>query len=125
MSVDFAIRKTSHCSTILAVLKKGVVGEVYNIGGNNEKTNIEIVYHILKVMGKDKNLIRYIKDRSGHDWRYAIDNTKITTCLGWSPSYTFEQGIEETIDWYLNNEEWMNHITSGAYKQYYEEMYRN
>lgn len=115
---------SDHCSAIRTVLKKGVVGEVYNIGGNNEKANIEIVRLILRTMGKDESLIRYVKDRPGHDRRYAIDNTKITTLLGWSPAYTFEQGMAETIEWYLQNGAWMDHITSGAYERYYEEMYR-
>lgn len=114
---------SDHCSAILAVLKKGAVGEVYNIGGNNEKANIEIVRLILKEMGKDKSLIQYVRDRPGHDRRYAINNTKITTELGWRPAYTFEQGMAETIAWYLSNREWMSHITSGAYERYYEKMY--
>jgi len=113
-----------HCSAILAVLKKGAAGEVYNIGGNNEKANIEIVRLILKAVGKDESLIQYVKDRPGHDRRYAIDNAKITTRLGWRPAYTFEQGMAETIAWYLANGKWMNHITTGAYERYYEEMYR-
>lgn len=113
-----------HCAAILTVLKKGVIGEVYNVGGNNEKANIEIVRLILEQMGKSEALIRYVKDRPGHDRRYAIDNTKITTKLGWHPTYTFEQGMEETIAWYLANGEWMSRITSGTYEQYYEEMYR-
>lgn len=112
-----------HCSAILAVLKKGLIGEIYNIGGNNERANIEIVRLILKEMGRDESLIQYVKDRPGHDWRYAIDNTKIKVELGWRPAYTLEEGIAETIAWYLANEEWMNHITSGAYEQYYNEMY--
>ncbi len=113
-----------HCSAILTVLEKGGVGEIYNIGGNNEKANIEIVNLILETMGKDKGLIRYVKDRPGHDRRYAIDNTKITTQLGWKPSHSFEQGIAETIAWYLANKNWMQNITSGVYTQYYEKMYQ-
>lgn len=113
-----------HCTGISTVLHKGKVGEVYNIGGNNEKANIEIVKLIINNLGKSEGLIKYVQDRPGHDRRYAIDNTKITTELGWSPSYTFEQGIKETIEWYLANEEWMNKIVSGDYMKYYEEMYK-
>lgn len=113
-----------HCTGISTVLHKGKVGEVYNIGGNNEKANIEIVKLIIANLGKSEEIIKYVQDRPGHDRRYAIDNTKITTELGWSPSYTFEHGIKETIEWYLDNEEWMNKIVSGDYMKYYEEMYK-
>jgi dTDP-glucose 4,6-dehydratase len=112
-----------HCTGIDTVLHKGEIGEVYNIGGNNEKANIEIVKLIIKNLGKAEELIKYVQDRPGHDRRYAIDNTKITAELSWSPSYTFEQGIKETIEWYLANEEWMNKIVSGEYMDYYENMY--
>ena len=113
-----------HCSAIHTVLKDSKNGEVYNIGGNNEKANIEIVKLIIKELGKSEDLITYVKDRPGHDRRYAIDNTKITNELGWSPQYTFEHGIAETIQWYLKNEEWINNITSGSYTKYYNEMYK-
>lgn len=112
-----------HCVAIDTVLHKGKDGEVYNIGGNNEKANIEIVKLIINTLGKSENLIKYVKDRPGHDRRYAIDNTKITTELGWKPSYTFEQGIRETIQWYLDNKEWTHSIASGDYAKYYEKMY--
>ena len=112
-----------HCSAIQSVLEKGVDGEVYNIGGNNEKANLEIVKLIIETMGKNESLITYVQDRPGHDRRYAIDNTKITSELGWSPSYTFEMGITETIQWYLDNDEWMQAVTSGAYQGYYDKMY--
>ncbi len=114
---------SDHCAAIAAVLRRGEVGQVYNIGGNNEKANIEIVRMILKALGKSEDLITYVKDRPGHDRRYAIDNTKITTQLGWSPAYTFEQGIRETIQWYLDNREWVAKITSGDYQNYYAGMY--
>ncbi|WP_078409106.1 dTDP-glucose 4,6-dehydratase [Priestia abyssalis] len=114
-----------HCTAIDTVLHKGRVGEVYNIGGNNEKENIEIVKLILRFLGESENLIKFVKDRLGHDRRYAIDNTKITRELGWSPSYTFEKGIEMTIKWYLDNTDWMEYIVSGEYANYYEEMYKN
>lgn len=112
-----------HCSAIETVLRKGVDGEVYNIGGNNEKANIEIVKLIIKTLGKSEELIKYVKDRPGHDRRYAIDNTKITTQLGWVPSYTFEEGMRETIAWYLDNTGWIESIVSGDYAKYYEKMY--
>lgn len=99
-----------HCSAIDTVLHKGRVGEVYNIGGHNEKTNLEITRIILEAMGKDESSIEYVQDRLGHDRRYAIDNHKIQTELGWEPSLTFEQGIKLTIDWYLNNQEWIKSI---------------
>lgn len=123
MQVRDWLHVLDHCSAIDTVLHKGVLGEVYNIGGNNEKANIELVRLITKTLGKSENLIKYIKDRPGHDRRYAIDNTKITTQLGWAPAYTFEQGIKETIEWYLNNTEWIENIVSGDYMKYYESMY--
>lgn len=101
-----------HCEAIDVVLHKGKIGEVYNIGGHNEKTNLEITHLILKAMGKDESSIEYVKDRPGHDRRYAISNEKITKELGWKPSVTFEQGIKLTIDWYLNNQDWIEHIES-------------
>ncbi len=99
-----------HCEAIDVVLHKGKIGEVYNIGGHNEKTNIEITKLILGAMGKDESSIEYVQDRLGHDRRYAISNDKITSELGWSPSLTFEEGIKLTIDWYLNNQEWIRSI---------------
>ncbi len=99
-----------HCEAIDVVLHKGRLGEVYNIGGHNEKTNMEITKLILSAMGKDESSIEYVQDRLGHDRRYAISNDKITTELGWSPSLTFEEGIKLTIDWYLNNQAWMKQI---------------
>ena len=114
-----------HCAAIAAVLEKGELGEVYNIGGNNEKANIEIVKLIIGSTGKSEDLIVHVKDRPGHDRRYAIDNTKITTQLGWAPKHTFETGMAETIEWYLRHTEWMEKIVSGAYMSYYEKMYAN
>lgn len=107
-----------HCNAIDTVLHKGKDGEVYNIGGNNERANIEIVKLIIRTLGKSENLIRYVNDRPGHDRRYAIDNTKITTQLGWKPVYTFEQGIKETIEWYMNNDEWIENIMTNDIKYY-------
>jgi len=99
-----------HCEAIDIVLHKGVVGEIYNIGGHNEKTNLEITRLILDAMGKDESSIEYVNDRLGHDRRYAISNDKITSELGWKPSVTFEKGIKMTIDWYLNNQHWIKSI---------------
>ena len=99
-----------HCEAIDIVLHKGKSGEIYNIGGHNEKTNIEITKLILSAMGKDENSIEYVQDRLGHDRRYAISNDKITSELGWAPSITFEEGIKLTIDWYLNNQEWIENV---------------
>ena len=124
MQVRDWLHVKDHCTAIYTVLEKGKIGEVYNIGGNNEKANIEIVKLIINTIGKSEDLIEYVKDRPGHDRRYAIDNTKITSQLGWEPSYTFEQGISETIKWYLDNESWLSKITSGEYLKYYENMYK-
>jgi dTDP-glucose 4,6-dehydratase len=107
-----------HCMAIDAVMERGKAGEVYNIGGNNEKTNIEIVKLIIEILGKSDKLIRHVKDRPGHDRRYAIDNTKITSELGWSPEYTFEEGIKETIKWYVVNIQWIENVVSGDYTHY-------
>ncbi|MBT9150545.1 MAG: dTDP-glucose 4,6-dehydratase [candidate division WS2 bacterium] len=123
MQIRDWLHVSDHCSAIDAVLHKGKDGEVYNIGGNNEKANIEIVKLIIKTLGKTEGLIKYVKDRPGHDRRYAIDNTKITTELGWKPVYTFGQGMKETIQWYLDNTEWIENIASGDYANYYEKMY--
>jgi dTDP-glucose 4,6-dehydratase len=99
-----------HCEAIDVILHKGKVGEIYNIGGHNEKTNLEITRLILEAMDKNEESIEYVEDRLGHDRRYAISNDKITSELGWKPSLTFEEGIKLTIDWYLNNQDWMNSI---------------
>ena len=112
-----------HCSAILSVLEKGNIGEVYNIGGNNEWYNIDIVKLILKTLGKGEDQITFVKDRPGHDRRYAIDSTKIMTELGWSPAHQFEDGIKLTIDWYIANEDWWRKVMSGEYRKYYESNY--
>ena len=112
-----------HCSALCTVLEKGIPGQVYNIGGNHEKPNIEIIKFILRALNKSEELITYVKDRPGHDRRYAIDNTKITAELGWEPAYTFEQGMTKTVQWYLDHQEWMKRVTSGAYLKYYQDMY--
>ena len=123
MQVRDWLHVSDHCSAIDTVLHEGKDGEVYNIGGNNEKANIEIVKLIIETLGKSEDLIKHVKDRPGHDRRYAIDNTKITTQLGWEPAYTFDQGIKETIQWYMNNTEWIDNIISGDYANYYDKMY--
>lgn len=112
-----------HCYGILACLEKGKVGEVYNLGGHNEKANIDIVKIILNELNKPESLITYVKDRKGHDQRYAIDPSKANRELGWGPTTMFKDGIKKTIQWYLDNQEWMSECTSGAYTRYYEEMY--
>ncbi len=112
-----------HCMAVDLVLRKGRVGEVYNIGGNNEKQNIEIVKLILKGLNKPETLIQYVKDRPGHDRRYAIDASKIKDELGFTPTYTFEQAMKETIDWYLSHKTWWERILSGEYKEYYRQQY--
>ena len=114
-----------HCSGIDLVMRNGKIGEVYNIGGHNERHNIDVVKTILKALDKPESLIKYVTDRKGHDLRYAIDPTKIETELGWRPKYTFETGIKETIEWFMNHQEWMDEITSGDYMNYYEKMYAN
>lgn len=106
-----------HCEAIDVVLHKGKIGEVYNIGGHNEKTNLEITHIILDAMGKDESSIEYVQDRLGHDRRYAISNDRITKELGWEPSVTFEEGIKMTIDWYLKNQEWIQHIEEKKVKK--------
>ncbi|MEQ8765251.1 MAG: dTDP-glucose 4,6-dehydratase [Planctomycetota bacterium] len=112
-----------HSRAILAVLDGGRHGEVYNIGGNAERTNIDVVKGILKHLGKPESLIQYVTDRPGHDRRYAIDSTKMKSELGWEPSHTFEEGLGQTIDWYLENRPWWESVRSGAYREYFEKQY--
>lgn len=114
---------SDHCRAILLVLEKGKTGEVYNIGGNNEKTNLQIVHYILDKLGKSKDLIEHLPNRPGGDFRYAIDNRKITMGLGWQPQYNFEEGMEETINWYLQHSSWLEKVVSGEYQEYYRKMY--
>ena len=112
-----------HCAAINLILEKGKVGEVYNIGGHNERANIDVVKTILKQLGKGEDLIEYVGDRKGHDRRYAIDPTKIHNELGWLPETKFEDGIKATVQWYLDNRQWWENIISGEYQDYYEHMY--
>ena len=114
-----------HCRAIDLIIHNGRVGEVYNIGGHNEKTNIYIVKKILELLGKPESLITYVTDRKGHDLRYAIDPTKIHNELGWLPETKFDDGIVKTVQWYLDNREWWEDIISGEYQDYYEKMYKD
>lgn len=114
-----------HCIAIDLIIRKGTVGEVYNIGGHNERTNLQVVKTVLKELGKGEELIRFVTDRAGHDRRYAIDPTKIKNDLGWEPTTTFDEGIKKTIQWYLDNKSWWENIISGEYQKYYEKMYVN
>jgi dTDP-glucose 4,6-dehydratase len=114
---------SDHCAAIDCVLNGGRPGEVYNIGGNNEWKNIDIVKLILKSVGKSESLIAFVKDRLGHDRRYAIDATKIKNELGWTPAHTFEKGLHETVEWYLANRDWWKRVMTGEYVEYYTTMY--
>ena len=116
---------TDHCAAIDLIVRKGRVGEVYNIGGHNERTNLQVVKTILKALDKPESLIHFVTDRPGHDMRYAIDPTKIHEELGWLPTTPFDEGIQKTIRWYLENKSWWEHIISGDYQNYYERMYGN
>jgi dTDP-glucose 4,6-dehydratase len=113
-----------HCEGILAVLERGENGEIYNIGGGNEKTNLEITRNILKILGKSESLIKFVKDRPGHDRRYALDYGKIRQRIGWQPKKDFTEGLSETIDWYRRHEKWWKDIASGEYMKFYELHYR-
>ncbi|MDQ0060620.1 dTDP-glucose 4,6-dehydratase [Paenibacillus harenae] len=112
-----------HCSAIDLVLHQGRSGEVYNVGGRNERNNMQVVRTILEALGKPESLITYVKDRLGHDRRYAIDADKIRRELGWEPKFDYESGIKSTIDWYLSNKVWMEQVVTGAYQQYYATQY--
>ena len=112
-----------HCEAIDLIIHKGRVGEVYNVGGHNERSNLDVVKTILRALGKPESLIRFVTDRPGHDMRYAIDPTKLENELGWTPKYTFDTGIQQTIQWYLDNREWWEHIISGEYANYFDSMY--
>jgi dTDP-glucose 4,6-dehydratase len=120
-----------HAAAIDLIFHEGKIGETYNIGGNNEWKNIDLIHLLCKIMdtklnrtqGTSAGLITFVKDRAGHDLRYAIDSSKLQKELGWKPSLQFEEGLEKTVDWYLSNEEWLNNVTSGAYKEYYTAQY--
>lgn len=123
MNVRDWIHVTDHCAAVDAVLHHGAIGQVYNIGGNSERANLDLVKLILRHLGKPESLIAFVKDRPGHDRRYAIDSTKIQKELGWKPQYGFEQGLKETIEWYQKHQSWWKRIVSGEYQQYYKKMY--
>jgi dTDP-glucose 4,6-dehydratase len=122
-----------HAKAIDTIFHNGTIGESYNVGGLNEWTNIDLVRFLCQMMddklnrekGESEKLITYVSDRKGHDLRYAIDASKLENELGWKPSITFEEGLEKTVDWYLNNQEWIEKVTTGDYQSYYKEMYAN
>jgi len=117
------IHVRDHCAAIETVWRHGKVGEVYNIGGHSERTNLDLTHRLLELLGKPTSLIRYVADRPGHDRRYAIDCSKIERELSWRPKVVFEQGLRETIDWYLSNQAWIDQVRSGEYLKYYERQY--
>jgi dTDP-glucose 4,6-dehydratase len=112
-----------HCRALDVVIQKGKPGEIYNVGGGNEKTNLELIYKLLELLDKPRNLIQFVTDRPAHDRRYALDCARITTELGWKPDYSFEKALSATVDWYLKNESWWQSIKSGEYSRYYRKMY--
>jgi dTDP-glucose 4,6-dehydratase len=119
------IHVKDHCEGILAVINKGMPGEVYNFGGNAEKANIDLVHLLLKELNASESLITYVKDRPGHDLRYAMNFDKVKRDLGWSPKIAFEDGLKQTVQWYLDNSAWVDNITSGQYLEYYKQHYGN
>ncbi|QOQ80063.1 dTDP-glucose 4,6-dehydratase [Aerococcus urinaeequi] len=125
MNVRDWLYVTDHCEAIDLIIHEGAVGEVYNVGGHNEMANIDIVKLICNALDQPESLIKYVTDRKGHDRRYAIDPTKIHEELGWLPKTNFEEGIQKTIQWYLDNEDWWQDIVSGEYRNYYKEMYED
>ena len=114
---------SDHCRALDDVIQKGKLGEIYNIGSGNEKTNLELIRKLLELLDKPQSLIQFVTDRPAHDRRYALDCARITTELGWKPAYSFEKALSATVDWYLKNESWWRSIKSGEYARYYEEMY--
>jgi dTDP-glucose 4,6-dehydratase len=117
------IHVADHCAGIRAAMERGVAGEVYNFGGDAERENITVVRQILGAVGRDESLIEYVKDRPGHDRRYAMDSSKARALLGWRPAHTFEDGLRETVQWYVANKPWWERVRSGAYQDYYEQQY--
>jgi dTDP-glucose 4,6-dehydratase len=117
------IHVLDHCQGIKRAMESGKAGEVYNFGGDAERENIFVVKEILRLVGKGEDLIRYVKDRPGHDRRYAMDSSKARATLGWTPSYTFETGLKQTVEWYIQNKPWWERVRSGAYQSYYQQQY--
>ncbi|MCA8950568.1 MAG: GDP-mannose 4,6-dehydratase, partial [Planctomycetes bacterium] len=117
------IHVLDHCRGVLAAMERGRAGEVYNFGGDAERENIVVVKEILRLVGKDERLIEYVKDRPGHDRRYAMDSQKAQRELDWRPTFTFESGLEQTVGWYLEQRQWWERVRSGAYQDYYERQY--
>jgi dTDP-glucose 4,6-dehydratase len=117
------IHVIDHCRGIQRAMEAGLKGEVYNFGGDAERENMFVVTEILKLVGKGEDLITYVKDRPGHDRRYAMDSSKARAQLGWTPTYTFEEGLQQTVEWYLANKPWWERVRSGAYQDYYEQQY--
>ena len=116
---------TDHCEGIRAAMERGVAGEVYNFGGNAERENMTVIKEILRLVGKGEDLIQFVKDRPGHDRRYAMDSTKARAVLQWEPKHSFEEGMQATVDWYLKNRSWWERVRSGAYQDYYQQQYAN
>jgi dTDP-glucose 4,6-dehydratase len=114
---------TDHCRALSLLLEEGIAGQVYNIGGNSERRNLEVVQAILRALDKPESLIEYVQDRPGHDWRYAIDSGKIKRETGWEPSVTFEDGLQNTVQWYLENSSWVENVITGEYQEYYDRVY--
>ncbi len=114
---------TDHCEGIKKAMELGKAGEVYNFGGDAERENLFVVKEILRLVGKGEDLIHYVKDRPGHDRRYAMDSSKARALLGWTPRHTFESGLRQTVDWYVQNKAWWERVRSGAYQAYYEQQY--
>ena len=123
MQVRDWIHVEDHCRALLAALEKGKPGEVYNIGSDNEWPNLRIVTRLLEILGKSTDLIEHVKDRPGHDRRYAIDATKARTELGWAPRIEFSEGLQATVDWYVKNRGWWEHVRTGEYRTFYERNY--
>ena len=117
------IHVLDHCRGIRRAMEDGQKGEVYNFGGDAERENLFVVKEILRLVGKGEDLLTYVKDRPGHDRRYAMDSSKARAQLGWTPTFTFEQGLEQTVRWYLDNQDWWERVRSGAYQDYYATQY--